>query len=172
MTEKTTNSYELLAIFAGSLRESEFKKELEKLEAELARIAKTLNKVVWAGRLLAYKIDGETTGNYFVTHFEAEGKEINKLDNSLRLDPKIIRHLICKTPKNYKWREYSEEDLEHDFTKLDRTEPAVEPRFVKKGAAAAKRPAAATTKKIEKKIEPQADAGEIDKQLDDILADL
>lgn len=169
MTEKTTNSYELLAIFAGSLRESEFKKELEKLEVELARIAKTLNKVVWASRPLAYKIDGEMTGNYFVTHFEAEGKEINKLDNSLRLDPKIIRHLICKTPKNYKWREYTEEDLEHDFTKLDRTEPAVEPRFVKKSAGAKR---AAPAKKVEKKIEPQADAGEIDKQLDDILADL
>lgn len=170
MTKTTANSYELLAIFAGSLREGEFKKELEKFEAELTQVSKILNKVIWANRLLAYKIGSETTGNYFVAHFEAEGEEINKLDNSLRLDPKIIRHLICKTPKNYKWREYTEEDLEHDHTKLERTEPAVEPRFVKKGPAG-KRPVTAK-KKIEKEIEPQADAGEIDKQLDDILADL
>lgn len=179
MPEKTTNSYELLVIFAGSLRESELKKELEKLEAELAKDVKVLNKATWPLRPLAYKIAGETTGNYFIANFEAAGEVIAKLENMLRLDQKIIRHLIAKTPKSYEWREYSEEDLEHDHTKLDVTEPAAEPRFVKKKPAAKKpaagKPVAASkpaAKKIEKKPEAKSDTGTIDKKLDDILADL
>ncbi|MCF7845683.1 MAG: 30S ribosomal protein S6 [Candidatus Peribacteraceae bacterium] len=181
MTKNPANSYEVLAIFAGSLRESEFKKELEKLEAELSKAAKILNKSVWPNRQLAYKISGETTGSYFIAHFEASGDKIANLDNSLRLDPKIIRHLICRTPKNYKWSEYTEEDLEHDYGKLESAKPAAEPRYIKRKAVVEKtskteskietasKPAA---KKIEKKPEPKADAGELDKKLDDILADL
>ncbi|MFH0834196.1 MAG: 30S ribosomal protein S6 [Patescibacteria group bacterium] len=171
MTKKISDSYEVLVIFAGTLRENEFKKELEQFEAELAKDVKILNKLTWPARPLAYKIAGNTTGNYFVAHFEAPGKVIGKLDNALRLDPKILRHLITKTPKNYVWREYSEEDLEHDFTKLDKPEPAAEPRYAKKKVVG-KKQLEQKAAKVEKAAAPEADAGAIDKKLDDILADL
>ncbi|MFH1546670.1 MAG: 30S ribosomal protein S6 [Patescibacteria group bacterium] len=189
-SENSGKSYELLLILAGSLPDSEKKKQLKKWEDEIAKIGKILEKTVWNDRALAYKIKQEEYGTYLIIHFETEGAKIAELENMLRLAPKVIRHLICLTPKNYEWREYSEEDLEYDFTKLKPTEkeneeerkkPA-EKSFVKKLPAkkevkkAAPETADTGTKetKVAKKAEekPKADIGEIDKKLDDILADL
>ncbi|MBU1089931.1 30S ribosomal protein S6 [Patescibacteria group bacterium] len=190
-SENSGKSYELLLVLAGSLPDSEKKKQLKKWEDEIAKIGKILEKTVWNDRALAYKIKQEEYGTYLIIHFETEGVKIAELENMLRLAPKVIRHLICLTPKNYEWREYSEEDLEYDFTKLKPTEkeneeekmkkPA-EKSFVKKLPAkkevkeAAPETADTGTKetKVAKKAEekPKADVGEIDKKLDDILADL
>jgi hypothetical protein len=66
-------------------------------------------------------------------------------------------------------------DLEHDHTKLNRTEIAAEPRFVKNKPGnnkIFKRKTEIVSKPAPKKIETKADAGVIDKKLDDILADL
>jgi len=184
-------SYELLAVFAGGLKSSEFKKELEKWEIEISKIGKILNKTVWENRPLAYKIKQEESGTYFITHFEAEGSKIAELENNLRLDTKVIRHLIYKTPKNYEWREYSEEELEHDFKKLksaaeeDKPAPArarrsenrmikkspVPPAIPKKEAEDLKKPKIEKAKAV-KPESKKADAGEMNQKLDDILADL
>jgi small subunit ribosomal protein S6 len=201
MNAKTKNigtSYELLVVFAGSLKDSETKKELEKWEAEIIKIGKVVEKTVWENRALAYKIKKEATGTYLVIHFEGEGSQIAELENALRLDQKVIRHLIYKTPKNYEWRDYSEEDLEYDFTKLQSLEEEkTEKRFTKKKPIiktfAPKKvstekkiadiddtkeaklvPAKAGNQTAKKEVEkkPKADVGEIDKKLDDILADL
>ncbi len=176
MTSKSPNSatsYEILFILAGSLRDSETKKELEKWESELLKFAKILAKAEWGRRELAYKIAGETTGTYFVAHFEADGAKMAELENALRLDPKIIRHLIAKTPKNYEWVEYSGEDLEHDFTKLESVIAAKEEkRAANPRRGGAPMHARTPAKPIAKKVEKKADSGAINKKLDDILADL
>jgi len=163
-------SYEILFILAGSLHDNETKKELEKWETELSKFAKVLTKAEWSRRDLAYKIASETTGTYFVAHFETDGTKIAEFDNSLRLAPKVIRHLIYKTPKNYEWVEYSNEDLEHDFTKLKSVVVKNEGHNEKSqhGTPARKK----TVKPIAKKTEKKTDAGTINKKLDDILADL
>jgi ribosomal protein S6 len=175
MTTKSpipATSYEILFILAGSLRDSETKKELEKWESELSKLGKILAKSEWGRRELAYKITGETTGTYFVAHFEADGTKIAELENALRLDPKIIRHLIVKTPKNFEWVEYVGEDLEHDFTKLESVIAAKEEKRATNARRGAPTRERAKTKPAEKKVEPKADSGAIDKKLDDILADL
>lgn len=174
-TEQTGTPYELLVIFAGSLKDSEIKKEIEKWEAEVTKIGKVLNKTVWENRSLAYKIKQEDSGTYFIAHFETEGEHIAELENALRLDQKVIRHLIYKTPHNYEWREYNDEELEHDFKKLNALEEdKAEKRFTKKKPAkkAAPKTKASATKKAASKEETKADVGEIDQKLDNILADL
>jgi ribosomal protein S6 len=166
------NPYELLLVVAGSLKESEKKKELGKWEAEINKIGKILNKAIWENRNLAYKIKAETTGSYFIVHFETQSDQIAELENSLRLDPKVIRHLIYKTQKNYQWQEYSEEDLEHDFMKLNAEESQKESTLDNKNK---KKPSKSKTSPKEKKSDTSAEkanVGEIDKKLDDILADL
>jgi len=178
-SEKSGTSYELILVLAGSLNDAETKKQVEKWEEELGKIGKVLNKAIWEKRALAYKIKQESTGTYLVAHFEAAGKKIAELENALRLSPKVIRHLIYKTPHSYEWKEYSEEDLEYDFTKLEKDEDADKPakRSYAKKKEAPKRTVAKKTEgkeetpKAEKK-EVKADVGEIDKKLDDILADL
>ena len=188
MTDKSENSgksYELLLVLAGSLKDSEKKKQLEKWEAEITKIGKILKRAVWNDRALAYKIKQEERGTYLILHFEAEGAHIAELESMLRLSPKVIRHLIYLTPKSYEWREYSEEDLEHDFTKLKPVEEKDEEKpvkksFVKKPFAkkditktAPKKAEVEATKAVKKTEEKsKANVGEIDKKLDDILADL
>ena len=197
MTDKSENSgksYELLLVLAGSLKDSEKKKQLEKWENEITKIGKILNKAVWNDRALAYKIKQEKQGTYLILHFETEGTKIAELESMLRLSPKVIRHLIYLTPKSYEWREYSEEDLEHDFAKLkpveeEKEEKVARKSFVKKSpikkdtektAPEAKistdvreTKAVKEAKKVEKvEKKTKTDVGEIDKKLDDILEDL
>jgi small subunit ribosomal protein S6 len=178
MTQKIENldkSYELLLVIAGSLKESEKKKELEKWEAEITNIGKILDKAIWGNRDLAYKIKAEITGSYLIVHFESQSNQIAELENNLRLDQKVIRHLIYKTPKSYKWREYSDEDLEHDFTKLASIEEdKMKKRFTdKKPVKNEIRSEDKTSVEVNsKEAKSKADVGEIDKKLDDILADL
>ena len=99
-------------------------------------------------------------------------RRLAEFDNSLRLDPKIIRHLIAKTPKNYEWVEYSGEDLEHDFTKLESVIAAKEERNAKKSFGKKTFVRKGASKPVAKKVEKKADSGVINKKLDDILADL
>jgi ribosomal protein S6 len=152
-----TPSYELLFIFPGSLKESERKAAQTKWKAEVSKLGKILNEAVWENRPLAYPINKEKTGTYVIWHFEAaDTTKIPELDNALRLDPQVIRYMLLKTPKTYKFQEYTAEDLEHDYSKVNRdvfnedeaAKPAVR-------AKPAKQPAAKATK-----------------QLDDVLADL
>jgi small subunit ribosomal protein S6 len=176
-TSATTISYEVTAIVAGSLKESEQKAAIEKIQKEIEKAGKVTNSAVWSSRPLAYKIQKEITGTYAIFIFAGEPDKIPELENTLRLDPKVIRYLIVKTPKNYKWTEYTAEDLEADYQKVNRdlfNEDEEKPRakkaistkpVVKKVAPAAK----AKTKPVEKRA---ASKEEIDSKLDDIISDL
>jgi len=152
--EKSEKNYELLAIFAGSLKESVFKKELSKWEKEIQTLGKIEYKAIWEDRPLAYKIKKEIMGTYFICHFSADPTKILEFENTLRLDSSIIRHLIYATPKNYKWREYETIDLEHDPHKIvdESADVPVE-------------------KKIEKNVSKKTSkpTSNIDKKLDNIL---
>ncbi|MDD3066810.1 MAG: 30S ribosomal protein S6 [Candidatus Gracilibacteria bacterium] len=158
----TTKNYELLALFAGNLKESELKKELEKIEAEVAKIGKIKHKAVWANRLLAYKVAGQTTGTYFICEFETEGKNIPEFENHLRLDPKVIRQIICATSKKYVWKDYTAEDLEFDLKKI-KGEKEIEIKLPE---------VKASPKKINSVKDIAAGVGEVDAKLDDILDNL
>jgi ribosomal protein S6 len=158
----TTKNYELLALFAGNLKESELKKELEKIETEIVKLGKIKNKAVWANRLLAYKVAGQTTGTYFIAEFETEGKNIPEFENHLRLDPKVIRQIIYATPKTYVWKNYTSEDLEFDLKKIKgEIEIPVKAPEVK-----------TFPKKIASVKDVVAGVGETDAKLDDILDNL
>jgi ribosomal protein S6 len=173
-------SYELLLILAGSLSETEQKKELEKWESEINKIGSIKNKTTWTGRILAYKVDGHKTGTYWVCNFLGEPKKIAELQNLLRLDLKVIRSLIYVTPKHYIWKDYSSEDLECDLSKI-LPKPIEKPRF-KKFENKPKtfhhvRKAVVTsdteeTKVAEEAAPPTQTSEQLDKKLDDILGDL
>jgi ribosomal protein S6 len=166
MNTTLTKNYELLVIFAGNLKESELKKELEKIETEVGKLGKIKNKAVWENHPLAYKIAGQITGSYFICEFATEGKRIPEFEDHLRLDAKIIRHLIYATPKNYVWKDYAAEDLEYDLDKIkgevkEERKPAIKKPVEKKKSF--------KDIKVEK---PAANVGKTDKQLDDILESL
>jgi len=161
----TTTNYEIVAVFPGSLKESSRKKAIETATAEIAKVGKTIDQAIWAARPLAYKIGKEATGSYLICHIAGDSSKIAELERAFRLDTQVIRHLIYKTPKNYVWAEYTADDLEHDYTKLDRD---LFNEKEDKKAPAKKAPArkAAPVKKAEPKI---VDKEATDKKLDSVL---
>lgn len=168
-------NYELTAIFAGSLKESELKKEIEKLEKELGKLGKIKNKTTWENRPLAYKIQQEITGTYFICEFSSEASKIPELESALRIDQKIIRSLIFSTPKSYEWKEYSSEDLEHDLHKIKPVAEKTTPKKISSSSTVKKFKTTAPKKKVaeETKTPKKEKTAEIDdKKLDDILDDL
>ncbi len=180
-----TTDYEVLVVFAGSLKESARKAAIEKLQKELAALGKVAKSATWEQRPLAYKIKQETQGTYVITHLTGTtAAKIPEFENTLRLDPVIIRHLIVKTPKTYVWSEYTTEDLEHDYRKFNASIFAEDTATAKKSSAksAAKpalraRPAAAPATptpqpKPQTKEEKVKASKDIDKKLDSILDEL
>lgn len=174
-------SYELLLILIGSLSEAEQKKELEKWEKEVSKIGSIQHKTTWTNRILAYKIQGQKTGTYWICNFLSEPKKIKEFQNVLRLDPKVVRSLIYATPKYYTWKDYSIEDLESDLSKIlpKREEKPTFKKFenrtktfhqTKKSPPA---PEIKTQPEITEKPAPVVQTSEeLDKKLDDILGDL
>ncbi|KUK82657.1 MAG: 30S ribosomal protein S6 [Microgenomates bacterium 39_6] len=73
----------------------------KKGEADLEKIKKTINDVgkvdqeeSWGKKNLAYPIQKETTAHYYWFAFEADPGKISHLDNVLKLNDNIIRHLL------------------------------------------------------------------------------
>jgi len=164
----TTTNYEIVVIFPGSLKESLIKKAIETATTEIAKVGKTIDQAIWSARPLAYKIGKEITGTYALFHIAGDSSKIADLERAFRLDTQVIRHLIYKTPKNYVWAEYTADDLEHDYTKLDRD---LYNEQEKKAAPAKQAPAkkAAPVKKAEPKI---VDKAATSKKLDSVLDEL
>ncbi len=175
-----TVDYEILVVFAGSLKESLRKAAIEKLTKDIKQMGKLANSTTWEQRPLAYKIKQDTQGTYAIYHVTGvTATVIPELENTLRLDPAVIRSLITKTPKNYVWSDYTAEDLEHDYRKFNAS------IFAENTATAAKKPAvrrpaarptvkpAATPKpKPQTKAEKEKTSKDIDKKLDNILDEL
>lgn len=180
---KVGKSYELLIVLSGALNSAEIQKQSEKWEAEVNKVGKIEHKALWELRPLAYKIGSEEMGTYLVYHFSAQDKLL-ELENSLRLSPKVIRHLLYVTPKYYEWREYTPEDLEHDFTKLSTAVKEEEQKPIKKKVfkPVAQKIEVPKIIKFSEKEAPKVpakvpeksakDAAELDKKLDDILDNL
>ena len=87
--------YELIFILKAELPETE-------MEARVARVGEILGahngeitqENHWGVRRLAYEIEYESRGNYMFLKFKSEGTAVADLDKFLRLDDKVLRHLV------------------------------------------------------------------------------
>lgn len=94
---KTTRLYELVMIFDPA----EASRTWDKLVEWITETIKTkfgqhvLRVDKWAdARKLAYEIKGLKRATYMVVYFRSLPKVVNELDHMLRLDEKVIRHII------------------------------------------------------------------------------
>ncbi|NIZ47498.1 30S ribosomal protein S6 [Entomospira nematocerorum] len=96
------NSYELVCIF--NVKENNHAEGLEAVRNILKNQGATIIKEDDMGaRNLAYEINKETRGHYHLYLFEREG-EMTKIDELLKLQRSLIRHLIIKVEKPRKQR--------------------------------------------------------------------
>ena len=87
--------YELVFVVDGSIPEDQAVKERESLEGFLTTNGAELNPVAdWGKRQLAYEINKKKSGYYSFFTFSAEGTIVEKIERNIKLNPKVIRHLL------------------------------------------------------------------------------
>ena len=94
---KVTRLYELCLLFDPAEASRTWDKLVEWINEQIGKkyASHVLRVDKWAdGRKLAYEIKGLKRGTYMVVYFRALPKIINELDRDLRLDEKVIRHII------------------------------------------------------------------------------
>lgn len=89
--------YELMWILGGEASE-------EDREASVASVSKAIednegsvsNTESWGHRTLAYPIEKNTEGIYYVARFSMEATRVETLEQSMRADQSVIRHLLTR----------------------------------------------------------------------------
>ena len=87
--------YELIFILQADQPDSEMEGRVNRIKEILARHDGEITQFNhWGVRRLAYEIEKETKGNYMFLKLRSKGTVVDELDKALRLDDKVLRHLI------------------------------------------------------------------------------
>jgi len=93
-------SYEVTTVLAGGATAAKRKSAKSQMEkAVIAQEGKVVGFEDWGEHELAYTIDGNNAGVFLIYQVELGGGKVRELDNVLRLDEGIVRHLIVKNGK-------------------------------------------------------------------------
>jgi len=176
-SSEDTRVYEVAVLYPATLQQNEEKKVLKEIEDVFHEAeAKLIEKDAWSKRGLAYKIGGHDQGNFVIYYYEMDPSKIKEIDETLRIVPNVLRHLIIKPPKGYQVVKFSEEYekwLNTRETDEDKKEREKEEGIQKKVAEKAKRQAKRATEKkkdIEETSAP-VEKGKIAKELEKIISD-
>lgn len=186
VVEAQTKSYELMFILKPDLLESAVTKKLKELTNFLTdNSAKVTMEDIWGKQRLAYRIKQYEQGNYVVLNFDGLTTSIKNIDEHLRIDNDILRHLIIIVDNDYSYSKYDEkreDDVESKKDSKPKTKEekaaAVEKSIgdvVKEKPATDTKTVKETGKEVEeKKVAPtekevEEVKGQLDKKLDKLL---
>ena len=91
------NKYEIMFIVKAELDEksvSETSKSMEKVLTDMK--SKILNSKDMGQRKLAYPINKQVRGYYFVLNVEATADAVKEFDRKAKLNENILRHIIIR----------------------------------------------------------------------------
>ncbi len=169
--------YELCFIVNGSNTEDKAKdiaKEVEKTTVEQgAKIEKTF---FWGKRKLAYPIQKENFGYYFLLVFESNSETIKKITKDLNLSGKVVRYLITEFLEETSFWEEEKEGggkrkeflLKEKEREKARKEPKRKEEKEEKKETTAKAEKEEEISKKEEKSSKEEDAKENEKKTEDI----
>jgi small subunit ribosomal protein S6 len=93
-------SYECAVIFYPGLDDEGLKAGTTKYSGiifsgggEITRLEK------WGKRKLAYEINDQSEGHYFLFRFRCESNVLDELGRQMRIDEEVLRHLREKNPR-------------------------------------------------------------------------
>ena len=90
-------NYESMVIVKSTLSEEENTAALNKIKDLIEKLGGTiLQSENWGKRRLAYEVDGEKKGTFFLFRFKAEGKLISSLEHQYRLDETILKFITVR----------------------------------------------------------------------------
>lgn len=92
--------YENAYILKGSLTEEQAKMEIAEITKYFDKVKIFENKEALNGyqglKKLAYTIKGETTGYFYMTHFEGTDKQVTDIENNLRLNDNVLKFITIR----------------------------------------------------------------------------
>lgn len=128
--------YDLLYFLPPTFGEDQVKNIEEKIKQNITKADGVIKKEITLGKKkLAYKIQQHKYGIYMNVYFDLESRKLPEIDNFLRLENDVVRHLIVKGEPR--------EDLAYNITPLGADRP--EETAVPEKAAFTARPVAPTT---------------------------
>ncbi len=89
------NKYEMMFIVKTTIDEATVKSSIENLKSVITSMKGEITDEKDMGqKKLAYAINKEVTGFYYVINFNGTNDVVNELDRKARIDENIIRHMI------------------------------------------------------------------------------
>ncbi len=166
--------YELVLLLFPSLSEADTEAYLEKFKKEiLGNISGEVTfKDYWGVKTLAYPIQKETSAHYVVVRFTCLGDKIASLDEEIRLDKNVLRHLIVRVEKGMNQITSQEREAwnQENLPEKKKAKGPVEKRASKHTR---KPKAAAPVKEKREEVKPtvheKLDKDQLEKKLDEIL---
>ncbi len=169
--------YEFCVLYPSNLSQKDEAALVKAVESIIEEQGgKQVSKDVWGKRGLAYSIKGNTEGNFIVYHYELDPSKLREIDESLRITPNVLRHIVVKPPKGYAIVKFSKqyvdwlESREHEE---DRRKREKEQHLQDRVAAKAKRQAARVTKQKDDavpEVKPVADKKKISEELEKLIS--
>lgn len=103
--------YELLLILPPDISEKDFQETLEEIKKHIAENARGVKfEDKWGLRHFSYRLKKYDEGYYAVLYFEAEPSDIAEIRTTVKLHPRVLRHLLMTLPPKYEPK--SLQDLE------------------------------------------------------------
>jgi small subunit ribosomal protein S6 len=91
------NKYEMMFIVKTTIDEEAVKKTFEDTKSIITSMKGEITDSKDLGqKKLAYEINKEVTGFYFVINFNADNEIVNELDRKSKINENIIRHMIIR----------------------------------------------------------------------------
>ena len=115
--------YETLFIALPSLNDEEVDKTVEKYTSTIEELGGKIRKIdKWGKRVLAYPIKKLNEGIYVLIEFELEKSKVSELDRRMKIDEKIMRHIIVNLDHDLKLKAREEKKRAKKAKKLNKEE--------------------------------------------------
>jgi small subunit ribosomal protein S6 len=89
--------YELMLVLRPDTADDRVQQILDRTTRGIAAAEGQIIKVSpWGRRRLAYQIDGQREGSYFIVVFEAPSTAIEDLERGLNITEEVMRHLVTR----------------------------------------------------------------------------
>lgn len=89
------NKYEMMFIVKTTIDEATVKATVDNLKSVITSMKGEITEEKDMGqKKLAYPINKEITGFYYVVDFSANSEIVNELDRKAKIDENLIRHMI------------------------------------------------------------------------------
>jgi small subunit ribosomal protein S6 len=117
--------YELMLVLRPDTADDRVQQILDRTTRGIAAAEGQIVKVSpWGRRRLAYPIDGQREGSYFIVVFEAPSAAVEEVERGLNITEEVMRHLVTRVERPASSRRGGGKGEESgDETEADETYP-------------------------------------------------